>query len=106
MRGDEFTQRGMTRSRSLRRADVLWLTLALGMGHLLKLFLAHRRDHRFRCALELALGRVAALGRQGGAGSFLLGSGFGWHVRSPQLLRIKRSEERRVGKECRYQLRW
>src|SRR2546430_4411162 len=83
MRGDEFTQRGMTRSRSLLLADVLWLTLALGMGHLLELFLAHRRDHRLRSALELALGRLAALGGQRRAGGFLLGCGFGWHIASP-----------------------
>src|SRR3954452_12079439 len=91
MRGDEFTQRGTTRSRSLLLADVLGLTLALRMRHFLELFLAHRRDHRLRCALELALRRFAALGGKRRARGFLLGSGFGWHFLSPQLARMKRS---------------
>src|SRR5688572_14531478 len=53
-------------------ADPLRLALALGRGEFLELLLAHRFDHLLRRALELALRRIAALGRQSGAGRFLL----------------------------------
>src|SRR5437588_837249 len=43
----------------LRR--VLGFALALGRGHLLKFFLAHRAGHRFRRTLEFALRGFAAL---------------------------------------------
>src|SRR5687768_13854848 len=59
---------------------MLGLALAPGRRELLELLLAHRFDHLARGALELALRRVAALGRQGGTGGFLLGGGLGRHV--------------------------
>ena len=51
---------------------MLRLALTLGVGELLELLLGHRQ-HRLRGALQLRLGRVAALGRQGGPGGLLLG---------------------------------
>ena len=46
---------------------MLGFALAFGVGELLELLFAHRH-HRLGRALEFGLGRVAALGRQGGAG--------------------------------------
>src|SRR3954464_9323980 len=64
-------------------AGMFRLPLALGGSHFLQLLLAHRARHRLRRALELALGRVAALRRKGGAGGLLLRFRFGRHVLSP-----------------------
>src|SRR5690606_2403255 len=64
---------------SARSRDVLGFARAFGAGHLLQLLLAHGFGHRFGRALELGFRRVAALGRQGGAGGFLLGLGLGGH---------------------------
>src|SRR3546814_19667197 len=62
------------------RTDTLFpYTTLFRSGHFLQFFLAHRFHHRFRRALKLAFGRVAALGGQGGAGGLLLGLGLGGH---------------------------
>src|SRR5215212_7099621 len=60
--------------------------LALGRGHLVELLLAHGLRHLLRRAPELALRRVAALGRQGGSGGFLLGLRFCWHGAAPHTM--------------------
>src|SRR4051794_31807551 len=86
-------------------ARMLGLPLALGGSHFLELLLAHRIRHGFGRAFELALRGVAALGGQGGAGRFLLGSGFCGHRRFSRCgLTIETKDERegfRVAKETR-----
>src|SRR5690606_6874260 len=69
----------------LAASRVLGLTLALGGGHLLELFLAHGLHHRLGGALQLGLGLVAALGGESGAGGLLLGGGLGWHGKAPRV---------------------
>src|SRR5690606_6978236 len=65
---------------------VLGLTLALRLGHLLELALAHRLVHALRCALEVALLLVSALGGKGGAGRLLLRLRFRGHGKFLPLL--------------------
>src|SRR5690606_11830121 len=66
-----------------RRLFVFGLTLALGIGKVVQFALAHGFIHIPGCAFEFLDLGIAAFGREGGAGGFLLSLGFGGHGRPP-----------------------
>jgi hypothetical protein len=52
---------------------------ALGGHQFVEFLFRHQLIHAARGTLQLGFRNLAALGRKGGPGGFLLGFGFGWH---------------------------